>query len=169
MDPTQMLEAVDSGGSIPNASVFRFNRTRTTANLAGYSVTAIAILVIGLVMRPSLNLQAGGVLYGAIAVWALFILGSAWRALNKGLDLKHANTNVLLITPLGVVMRRRGRVKSWPFSEYPEVQVVRSDRKIDTIYLNRQGRSYDSELVDDGSFGPMEGIAGSLHQCRSAG
>jgi hypothetical protein len=169
MDSTRMLEAVDSGASIPDASVFRFNRTRTTANLVGYSVTAVAILAIGLAMRTSLNLQAGGVLYGAIAVWLLLILASAWRALNKGLDLKHANTNVLLITPVGVVMRLRGRVKSWPFSEYPEIQVVRSDRKIDTIYLNRQGRTFDSELVDDGSFGSMEGIAGSLYQSRPAG
>lgn len=169
MDPTEMLEAVDSGGNIPNVSAFRFNRLRTTANLIGYSATAVAILAVGLAMRTSLNLQAGGVYYGAIVVWALLILASAWRALNKGLDLKYANSNVLLIAPLGVVMRRRGRVKSWPFSEYPELQVVRSNREIDTIYLNRQGRTFDSELVDDGSFGPMATIAGCLHQCRTAG
>ena len=169
MDPTRMLEAVDRGDSIPDASVFRFNRVRTAANLAGYSAMAVAILGIGLAMRGSLNVQGGGVYYGVIAVWSLMIIASAWRALNKGLDLKHASSNVLLITPFGVVMRRREAVKSWPFSEYPDLQVVRSNKQIDTIYLNRQGRTFDSEIVDDGSFGSMNSIASCLHQCRSAG
>jgi hypothetical protein len=169
MDPTRLLETLDDGGTLPDVAVFRFNRVRTMANFALYGGLAVAFLVAGLAMRNSIDRQAGGVFYGAIAVWGLLVLASAWRALNRGLDLKHARRNVLLITADGVVMRRRERVKHWPFSEYPEYQVIRGDAGIDTIYLNRQGRTFDAELVDDGSFGSMEVIASSLAQCRSGG
>ena len=166
MEPNQVLQDIDSGKSLHNVEVFRFNRLRTIINFVLYTLVAIALVAAGLYFSGSLNPNAGGVYYGAISVWALLVLASLWRAWNKLRDLMSADTNVLVVAPFGVILRQRNRVKNWSFEEFPETTQVVSNRQIESIYLNRKGRSFDQMLVDDGSFGPMPAIARALDQYR---
>ena len=166
MDPSEMLTAIDAGQTIPNSTVFRFNRLRTVANLVLYGGFAVALVAVCLLLRGHINLAAGGVAYGAIGVFGLILLLTLWRAWNKGRDLLHAASNLLVVAPFGVVRRLRGGVKVWAFAELPEVTVVAQKGSIESIYLNRRGATFDQLLVDDGSFGPMSEIASALRAHR---
>ncbi len=169
MEPHQLLADIDSGKHLANVQVFRFSRLRTVINFVLYTIVAVALVAAGLFLSGSLDPNAGGVYYGAIAVWALLLLASLWRALSKLLDLMSAQSNLLLVAPFGVICRRRKRVKNWSFEEYPENTTVVSNRQIESIYLNRKGRTFDQMLVDDGSFGPMAAIASAIDRFRPAG
>ncbi len=166
MEPTRLLADIDSGVKVPNTEVFRFNRLRTLTNTVIYAIVVVALIVVGLYLHDSVNPNAGGVFYGAISVWALLILASLWRAWSKFRDLLSADSNVLVVAPFGVILRRRNRVKTWLFEEFPETTQVVSNRTLDSIYMNRKGRTFDQMLVDDGSFGPMSNIARALDQYR---
>jgi hypothetical protein len=166
MAPNDLLDAIDHRAPLTNVTVFPFNRLRTVLNLVLYAGLTVALLVAGLLLGGHLNLDAGAVAYGAIAVWGLFLLLSLWRAAEKGRDLLHARSNVLAIAPFGVVRRLRGVVKVWPFVEHPELTVVSQNRSIESIYLNRPGHTFDELLVDDGTFGPMPAIAQALNADR---
>jgi hypothetical protein len=166
MDLIQLLDAVDRGAHPPGVTLFRFQRGRTIANLVLYASFGGALLVFGVLIRSHVNLEAGGVAYGAIAVFLAVVLLSFWRALSKLRDLLHADTNLIIVAPVGLVRRLRGSVKVFSFSEFPDLNSVRSNRRVESIYLNRDGRTFDQELVDDGSFGPMEELLGALRAVR---
>lgn len=166
MTPNELLEAVDRGAPPPDVAIFPFNRLRTVTNLILYAGFTVALLVAGWLLGGHLNFDSGAVAYGAIGAWGLFLLLSLWRAAEKARDLLHARSNVLAIAPFGVVRRLRGTVKAWPFAEHPEQTVVSQNGSIESIYLNRQGHTFDQLLVDDGTFGPMAKIALSLNAYR---
>jgi hypothetical protein len=169
MDLIQLLDAVDRGATPPGVTLFRFQRGRTVVNLVLYASFGGALLAFGVIMRSSVNLEAGAVAYGAIAIFVAIVLLTFWRALNKLLDLRHADTNLIVVAPIGLVRRLRGRVQPFPFSEFPDLNSVKSNGRIESIYLNRDGQTFDQELVDDGSFGPMEEILGALRAVRGPG
>ena len=100
-------------------------------------------------------------------------------------DLWHAKNSLLVVTPTTIVRRRRNKVVSWPFVEFPGVTYAYPSRRstiskslnladlpppedaiaaatnasgITVIYLNRPTQTFDEELIDDFSFGSMNEI-----------
>jgi hypothetical protein len=49
------------------------------------------------------------------------------------------------------------------FAEFAEMTVVKRKGSVESLYLNRQGATFDQLLVDDGTFGSMEEIARALY------
>jgi hypothetical protein len=183
MDTTSLLAKVDAGIS-NNETTFRFAKGRALTYAVLYGLFGITLVAFAIMLAPSVNTGAGGVLYGAMVVAGLIVLSALWRSLSRFLDFRWADTNVLVVTAEGVVRRLRGHVRAWPFSEYPNLQVVTMNRHTGTkiyhvplrplgssgdaypfaggfesIYLNQEGGSFQHEIVDDDSFGPMQDIA----------
>ena len=89
---------------------------------------------------------------------------------------------MIVVAPEGVVRRLRGRVQSWPFAQFPDITLVVGDRynaghsqritlgsntnffpgTVSAGYLNEPGASFQHELVDDGTFGPMGEILSAI-------
>jgi hypothetical protein len=171
-------------------TVFRFAKGRTLSNAVLYTALGLAILGAAIAAFPHVNMDAGAVVYGAAAVAGLLVLSSLWRGASRFVDYHFADSNVLLVTPQGAVRRLRGKVRVWPFSDFPDLQVVTMSRHtgtaiyhvplravglerlpdevptllggLESIHLNEPGGNFQHEIVDDGSFGPMEDIVAAI-------
>ena len=51
---------------------------------------------------------------------------TAW---SSAANLRYASSNLLLVCPEGVIRRLRGRVRSWPFAQYPDVAYGLNDMR----------------------------------------
>jgi hypothetical protein len=183
MDTTSLLAKVDAGIS-NQETTFRFAKGRALTYAVLYGLVGVAIVAFAIVIAPNVNRNAGGVLYGAMAVAGLIVLSVLWRSFSRFRDYRWGDTNLLVVTAEGVLRRLRGQVRAWPFSEFADLQVVTMNRHTGTkiyhvplrplgasgdaypfaggfesIYLNQEGGSFQQEIVDDGSFGPMQDIA----------
>jgi hypothetical protein len=196
MDATGLLARIDAGVGDHNVVVFRFAKGRALTDGVLYGLLGLGILAAAIALRPSVNANAGGVVYGAAVVTGLLVLSSFWRSLNRLLDYGFADTNLLVVTPEGTVRRLRGKVRAWPLAEFPDLTIATLDRRtgtrfhtvqlrpngadeasaevpgfaggIESLCLNEAGASFQHELVDDGSFGPMHAIATTIvHLART--
>jgi Arc/MetJ-type ribon-helix-helix transcriptional regulator len=190
------LEAFDAGALPPAARAFRYRRAPALLEVLIWGAILVPILVPTLVpifggaavggsVRASVVgfFRSSNAAVDVIAIGLGALLG--WRLVDRSLELLHAASNVLIVAPGGVVRRRRGKVASWPFSEFTDVTVVIQSRQSTsfpirgggagmnaapaTIYLNRSGNTFEDELVDDGSFGERSEILNALIRQANSG
>jgi hypothetical protein len=190
MDAESVLALVDKGSTTSDLVAFRYAKARALTSAALYALVGLAVLVVAILLSSHVNKDAGGVVYGAGAVAALIVLSALWRALKGFLDFRDGDTNLLVVTREGVIRRLRGKVRAWPFTDFPDLTIVTSNQhtgtkvhsiqlrsgrpegdpaptsfsagSIESIHLNEAGASFQHELVDDGSFGPMHEIARAI-------
>jgi hypothetical protein len=157
--------------------------------MAGFGATALAMVAFAALIAPSVHRPFQAVTYGAMALFVLFVVASLRLALLACFDLRSASGNVLIVTPTAVVRRRRGKVDSWSFAEFPGVTFVIQSRRattstslnladgppsqallndklmrggVNAIHLNRPGETFGPVLIDDGSFGALDEILRAL-------
>jgi hypothetical protein len=204
MSPESILADIDHGRHRDDVTVFRFRKGRALILTMLFGLTGVAVLGIAVALAPSMNPNAGAIRYGAAAFVGLVVLAALWQAWRKVDELRHADTNLLVVSSAGVIRRLCGRVQSWAFAQFPDVTlVIRSrqspryaaqpirialdsrqpgepsqgnedphayrkyfgafgPRHLTAIYLNEKDGSFQHELVDDGTFGPMGDIVQAL-------
>jgi hypothetical protein len=185
----QILERLEQGLGVSGARVFGFRKAPTTARMVIWAAFGVGMVVFGVLLWPVARRPFTAVSYGIGAVFLFFLLSSLALAVTSLFDLLHAKNSILVVTPTIVVRRRRNKVDSWPFAEFPGVTYAYPSRRstiskslnltdpstsedalahalsargITVIYLNRPGRTFDKELIDDFSFGPMHEILRAL-------
>ena len=184
-----ILQTFDQGLPVPGARVFPFRAGAAASRMAGFGATGLALIAAGAWLGPELHRPFETATYVLIAVFVLFCGSSLWLAAQAFLDLRAGRTNVLIVTSEVVVRRRRGKVDSWPFAEFPGLTFVLQSRRavkptslnladgppseaflddrlmrggIVDIRLDRAGETYGAVLVDDGTFGSLEEILRAL-------
>lgn len=190
MNPQKILGDRDLGIQRTDVAVFRYRKNRALVIAILSTLTGVAVLGAAAVLAPNLRPDAGAVRYGAIAFAGLVVLSASWLAWRKASEIRYADRNVLVVAPEGVVRRLRDRVQSWPFAEFPDITFVVGDRynpehalrivlgshngedpmaranvvpaTVSAIYLNESGASFQHELVDDDTFGPMHEILAAI-------
>lgn len=185
----QILDRLDQGLGVPDARVFGFHKVPTTTRMVIWGAFGAGMIVLAVLLWPAARRPFTAIHYGVGAVFLFFLLSSLSLAVTSLIDLLHAQNSVLIVTPAIVVRRRRNRVESWPFAEFPGITYAYPSRRstiskslnltdpstsedsiahalgasgITVIYLNRPGRTFDEELIDDFSFGPMQEILRAL-------
>jgi hypothetical protein len=184
-----ILRSFDQGLPLPGARSFRFRTGVTALRMAAFGVVGLAIAGFGVTIAPSIQRPLQPVTYGAGAVFLLMVVASLRLALLAFLDLRSGSGNVLIVTPTVVVRRRRGKVDSWPFAEFPGLTFVIQFRRatsctspnladgppsealledklmrgaVNGIHLNRPQETFGADLIDDASFGPLDEILRAL-------
>jgi hypothetical protein len=184
-----ILRSFDQGLPLPDARIFRFQAGVTALRMAAFTAMGLALAGFGVSIAPSLHRPFQAVTYGAIATFFLVVLASLRLALLAYLDLRSARGNVLIVTPTVIVRRRRGKVDSWLFAEFPGLTFVVQSRRattstslnladgppsealladklrrggVNAIRLNRSGESFGAVLIDDASFGRLDEIVRAL-------
>ena len=187
------LEAFDAGTLPDVARAFRYRRAPALLEVLVWGAILVPI-VGGAIVRESVRADVLAFFRSANAVVDVIAIGLGvllgWRFVDRSLELLQAASNVLIVAPGGVVRRRRGKVASWPFSEFTDVTVVIQSRRSTsfpirdggagtaaatagdgrspigpdpaTIYLNRSGYTFEDELVDDSSFGERYEILNAI-------
>jgi hypothetical protein len=192
MDAESLLAEVERGGALSDATVFRFRKGRALLIASLLGLIGLAIIAAGAALAPHVNPKAGNIRYGVAAVAGAMAVVAVWLSWRKLTEARHADTNLLVVARDGVVRRLCGRVQCWPFVDFPVVTLVLYNwhlntprkavnidlmsREIDAsivesnfypgmvtvIYLSEAGATFQHELVDDGSFGPLHDIARAL-------
>jgi len=204
MNAESILADIDHEIHRDDVTAFRFRKGRALTLASLFALTGFGVLGIAVALAPSLNPNVGAAKYGAAALVGLLVLAALWQAWQKLAELRHADTNLLVVSSGGVIRRLRGRVHSWPFARYPDIVLTVSSRQsphyaaqpvrialgslqpgepsageedklayrryygtfgargIGAIYLNEKDASFQHELVDDGTFGPMADILQAL-------
>jgi hypothetical protein len=174
---------------LPEARIFRFRAGVTALRMAAFAALGVAIVGFGVSIAPSIHRPFQPVTYGAAAVFLLMVVASLRLAFLAFLDLRSGGGNVLIVTPAVVVRRRRGKIDSWPFAEFPGLTFVIQSRRattstslnladgspsealladklmrggVNAIHLNRPQETFGAVLVDDASFGPLDEILRAL-------
>ncbi len=195
MESEQILAAVDSGAADRRLTVFRFRGQIVRRQALGMGLLGAAILGAAVALRPFV-MEGGWAAYGAAALVGLMVLVAGWSLVRALRDLHHAKSSVLVVTREGVLRRVRGRVQTWDFAEYPELNLVLGSRhgaaqkqidlksskldkelqssnygggRLTAVYLNQPGHTFQRELVSDNRFGPMHQIVRAIVERRKAG
>jgi hypothetical protein len=185
----QLLERLDQGLGVPDARVFRFDKRATGGRMVIWAALGVGMVVFAALAWPAARRPFTAISYGVAAVFLFFLFSSLRLAVLSLVDLWHAKNTVLVVTPTIVVRRRRNKVDSWPFAEFPGLTYAYPSRRstiskslnladlpppedsiagamnasgLTVVYLNRPGYTFDEELIDDSSFGPMNEILRAL-------
>jgi hypothetical protein len=122
MEPERILADIDNHVPRDEVTVFRYQKGRALIILLLSGSFAVGLLAVAIAMAPTVNPDASPALkYGLAAFVGLLVLLGAWAAWSAAADLRYANSNLILVCPEGVIRRLRGRVRSWPFAQYPDV------------------------------------------------
>jgi hypothetical protein len=192
MDTQSIIADIDNGIRRGDVTVFRFRKGRAVLNTLLFTLTGAGLTGAAVALAAHMTPAAGAIKHGLVAVAGLLALSAFWQAWRKGTEVRDADTNVLVVTPEGVLRRLRGQVQSWPFAQYSDISFVIRDlqrngpahtRRIElgahqieddivradffggnvmSIHLNEAGAGFQHELVDDGSFGSMHHILRAL-------
>jgi hypothetical protein len=192
MDQDALLAEVDRGSPRHDVVVFRFRKGRALLIATLLALIGIFVIGAAAAMAPHVNPNAGNVRYGVAVVAGLMALSALWQAWRKVTEVRYATTNVIVVCREGVVRRLRGRVQAFPFADFPVITFVlynwhrNTPRKavnvdvragaiddhivqtnfyagqVTVIYLSEADATFQNELVDDGSFGPMHEIVRAI-------
>jgi hypothetical protein len=184
-----ILRSFDQGLPLPGARIFRFRPWATALRMAAFGLLGLAIAGFCVKVAPTIRRPFEAVTYGGGAVFLLMVVSSLRLALLAFFDLRSGRGNVLIVTPTVVVRRRRGKVDSWPFAEFPGLTFVIQFRRatsctslnladgppsealledklmrgaVNGIHLNRPQETFGADLIDDASFGPLDEILRAL-------
>jgi len=185
----QLLQSFDRGVAIPDARVFRMRPLPTALRLVSYGAFGVACSWAAVVIGPHLNRPVPWGVYVAGAILVLLVAQALRLAISAAIDLDNRQGSVLIVTPTLVVRRRRKKVRSWSLAEFPGVTFILGSQRsvkpisvnradgpatravvddklmrgsVTSIYLNHAGTTFDDELIDDASFGPMSEILRAL-------
>jgi hypothetical protein len=194
MDTEKILALVDGGTVDRRLAVFRFRRATVKLQAIAMGALAVAILVVATALRPYV-VGGGWGPWGAAAVAGLMFSWAAWSLLRALRDLRHAGTNVLVVTRDEVLRRLGGQVQTWSFDEHPGLNVVLRGRRgaahqqidlkrrkidkdlqksnygggaVNAVYLNQEGHTFQKLLVSDNRFGPMCEIVRAIAERRES-
>lgn len=192
MDTEKILASVDSGAVDRRWTVFRFRRGIVQLQAAGMGLLALAITGATIALRPYV-VGGGWLAWGALVVSGLMVLSAVWSLIKALRDLRHAATNVLVVSRDGVLRRLAGQVQTWSFDEYPGLNLVLRSRRgaahqqidlkrrkvdkdvkksnygggaVNAVYLNQEGHTFQKVLVSDKRFGPMSDIVRAIVERR---
>jgi hypothetical protein len=194
MDIEKILASVDSGAVDRRWTVFRFRRGIVQMQAVAMGLLAAAIAGAAIVLRPYVA-GGGWWAWGAAGVSGLMVLSAVWSMTKALRDLRHAPTNVLVVSRDGVLRRLSGQVQTWSFDEYPGLNLVLRSRRgaahqqidlkkrkvdkdvkksnygggaVNAVYLNQEGHTFQKELVSDNRFGPMSEIVRAIVERRES-
>lgn len=169
--------------------MFRFHKVATVARMVIWAALGLGMVVFAVLVWPVARRPFTAISYGVGVVFLFFLVSSLRLAVLSLVDLMHAKNSVLVVTPTIVVRRRRNKVDGWSFAEFPGVTYAYPSRRstiskslnladlpppedsvadalnasgLTVIYLNRPGQTFDKELIDDFSYGPMHDILRAL-------